>query len=49
MASKYFIEVNGELTIKQDVADKLKSLKERKDKLDKQYKELTDGITNECK
>ena len=49
MESKYFIEVNGELIIKQDIVDELKSLKESKDNLDKQYKELTDGITNECK
>lgn len=49
MESKYFLEVNGDLTIKQEIADELKSLKESKDNLDKLYKELTDGITNECK
>lgn len=49
MESKYLSELDGEVAIKPDILAKLKDLKDRKDQLEKEYKEITRDIVNECK
>lgn len=45
----YLEEINGELTIKSDYLEKLKALKEQKDKVEKELKTLSSAITSEIK
>ena len=49
MENNYLEEQDGIYRIKQEYLDKLKELKEQSDKLGKELKTLSSGITNEIK
>ena len=49
MENKYLEEINGELVIKQDVLEKLKSLKEQKEKIESELKTFTNLIIEETR